>query len=74
MQFVLYTTLLEAGQNFCKLTGLGGDQEGVPCVLPFRFKSILYNTCTNASDPHGKFWCSTRTFLNGSHMEHSGKE
>ena len=41
-----------------------------PCVFPFKLQAGEtedLNTCTNASDPDGKYWCSTKTDRDGVH-------
>ena len=43
-----------------------------PCVFPFKLQAGEtedLNTCTNASDPDGKYWCSTKTDPNGVHVK-----
>ena len=42
---------------------------GHPCVIPFNMDGVLYNGCTNFSDPDGLFWCSTRTNNEGFHVQ-----
>ena len=39
-----------------------GPGRGRPCAFPFKFgkPKRSYSTCTDKSDPDGKFWCSTR--------------
>lgn len=32
-----------------------------PCIFPFVFRNVQYNTCTTDHDPNGQPWCSTRT-------------
>ena len=34
---------------------------GEECVFPFAFGNQIYKTCTKATDPNGRLWCSTKT-------------
>ena len=36
---------------------VGGNSEGRPCVFPFQYKNVSYNSCTT-TDYHRR-WCST---------------
>ena len=36
---------------------VGGNSEGRPCVFPFQYKNVLYNSCTTTN--HNRRWCST---------------
>lgn len=42
--------------------------DGRACMFPFRFRGILYDTCTNENDPDGRYWCSTKTSANNDHL------
>ena len=42
--------------NFSVRT-VGGNSEGRPCVFPFQYKNVSYNSCTT-TDYHRR-WCST---------------
>ncbi len=56
----------------CDRTVSGGPQIGVPCALPFAFNGFIYGACTNATDPRGRLWCSTKTHENGTHIGGKG--
>ena len=45
----------------CFVTEISSDQRK-PCVFPFRLQGATedQNSCTNLSDPDGKYWCSTK--------------
>ena len=40
-----------------------------PCIFPFTIKGVTYHTCTNAHDPRGKAWCSTKVDDQGNHVK-----
>ena len=40
----------------CFVTNEKGPMKNVPCVFPFKFNNIVYDTCTNALDPDNLFW------------------
>jgi len=44
----------------------GGPTPNRPCVFPFKHNGRTYSTCTNVSI--GKFWCSTATKSDGTHI------
>ena len=35
----------------------GGNAHGAKCVFPFRFKGVLYTSCT--MNDHKRLWCAT---------------
>ena len=39
-----------------------------PCVFPFTYKDVTYNTCTNVDHPDQKEWCSTKVDGTGNHV------
>jgi len=43
-----------------------GPQTGVPCVFPFRYNGVVYNSCT--TQDKAAAWCSTNTTLAGTHI------
>ena len=36
---------------------VGGNSEVGPCVFPFQYKNVSYNSCTTTD--HNRPWCST---------------
>ena len=46
-------------------------EDNTPCVFPFIFKGIQYDSCTSINDPVGKEWCSTRTDASNRHISGS---
>ena len=55
-------------------TTVGGPQEHVPCIFPFRVNDTVYGGCTldgNAPGAHTP-WCSTRVDLEGVHIGGQG--
>jgi len=55
----------------------GGSSSPERCKFPFRFKGVLYNSCTKFNPSSGKhddkFWCSTQTDSNDDHVENKSK-
>eukprot|EP00092_Neocalanus_flemingeri_P045430 GFUD01050759.1.p1 GENE.GFUD01050759.1~~GFUD01050759.1.p1 ORF type:complete len:228 (+),score=24.58 GFUD01050759.1:2-685(+) len=49
----------------------GGPQPNRPCIFPFRYGGVTYNSCTTAD--LGQPWCSTATYTNGSHISGLGQ-
>jgi len=47
-----------------------GPAAGQPCVFPFIYQGFKYNGCAPLHSSSGdlKFWCSTRTDINGFHV------
>ena len=46
----------------CFVTEFSSDQRK-PCIFPFKLREGAtddQNTCTDLSDPDGKYWCSTK--------------
>ena len=68
MSFILFLALIvissvncqDDGGRRCFLTGYGGPSVGDPCVFPFFFGGRDYHACTDATDPDGRHWCSTK--------------
>ena len=55
----------------CIVTENSSNQKK-PCVFPYKLQAGEtedLNTCTNASDPDGKYWCSTKTDRDGVHVK-----
>ena len=51
--------------NECKT--VGGPRSNVPCVFPFNFKGVLYETCTSAE--YTQNWCATKVGSNDSYID-----
>ena len=53
---------------------MDGPGKGLPCVFPFKYDDVTYNTCTNRN----KFltnnipWCSTKVNEGGYHIQGEG--
>ena len=53
---------------------MDGPGKGLPCVFPFKYDEVTYNTCTNRN----KFltnnipWCSTKVNEGGYHIQGEG--
>ena len=56
-------------ESQCRTTEKGdGPKKNTQCKFPFKVSGVLYNTCTTAKDPNGKYWCSTKTDSKDKHM------
>ena len=51
---------------------VSGPGANKPCVFPFRYNSVTYNTCTLASADEDKPWCSTLVDDNNNHVSGGG--
>ena len=53
---------------------VGGPGDGLPCVFPFKFSGVVYNTCTNADKQltNNLPWCSTKVNETGNHIGGKG--
>jgi len=40
--------------------------ENLPCQLPFQYKEVTYNGCTDIDSIDGEYWCPTHIHENGS--------
>ena len=49
---------------------VSGPDANKPCVFPFRFKGITYNTCS--FEKSSRPWCSTRVDKKGNHISGGG--
>ena len=70
----LTTTKPTTTQDVCH-TESDGPSAGAnkPCIFPFRYDGISYNTCTYVnSDNENKPWCSTRVDNNRNHVPGGG--
>ena len=54
----------------CLRTNFEGPKTNQRCVYPFIYLGQIYEACTNRSDPHGKFWCSTKTDQDQHHVSY----
>ena len=45
---------------------MGGPRSNAPCVFPFYFKGVLYETCTSAE--YTQNWCATKVGSNDSYI------
>ena len=45
-----------------------GPRRERSCVLPFRFKNVVYQGCTSIDDRDRRLWCSTKTENNLDHV------
>jgi len=62
---------IEEHNKHCKRTEANrGSRRNRICRFPFKFDGVMYDTCTDAKDPDGEFWCSTR--VNRRTREHIG--
>ena len=53
----------------CRTTNQYDSREkNVPCHFPFILFGKVYEKCTTAKDPDGKFWCSTEVDESGQHV------
>ena len=43
-------------------------ETNLPCVFPFTYKGVTYNTCTSVDHPEEYEWCSTKIDKNGNHV------
>ena len=51
---------------------VSGADPNKPCIFPFKFDGITWNTCTNVDDPSAPFWCSTKVDDEGNHIGGQG--
>ena len=70
--FLLVGLIIPLKAQDCSFT-VGGANPNKPCAFPFKFKGQQYRTCTDYSDPDGKFWCSTKVDRNGKHVGKAGE-
>ena len=42
------------------------------CVIPFIYEGLIRTSCITDNDPDGRFWCSTQTYENGTHIRGKG--
>ena len=75
MQFtkVCYHSIyFETGPTQDDCYTVSGPGANKPCIFPFRFKSVSYNTCTLDSAEENKPWCSTLVDDNNNHVPGGG--
>ena len=71
MHIVVLTARLGASQDECyTVSGPGANK---PCIFPFRYNGVSYNTCTlDSADEENKPWCSTLVDENNNHVPGGG--
>merc|ERR1712241_1157547 len=53
-------------------TTVSGPGANKPCIFPFRYNGVSYNTCTLVSADENKPWCSTLVDENNNHVPGGG--
>jgi len=51
----------------CNTVGKEGVGEGAHCVFPFRYRGVLYDSCTTTNNDFA--WCSTQISSRGEHVK-----
>ena len=51
---------------------MSGPDANKPCVFPFQFEGVAYETCTLAASTENKPWCSTLVDDAGNHVTGQG--
>jgi len=51
----------------------GGPTPDQHCVVPFTYKGLEFNGCTNFTDNDGKLWCATSLGTDGAFVPKSGQ-
>ena len=51
---------------------ISGPGANKPCIFPFRYNGVTYNTCTLVSSDENKPWCSTLVDENNNHVPGGG--
>ena len=60
---------LTTRKKLCKTTNeTNAAKQNVACHFPFILFGKVYEKCTTAKDPDGKFWCSTEVDESGQHV------
>ena len=49
------------------LSGNFAEGTGKPCIFPFKFKNVEYDSCTDRD--HSTFWCPTKVDNLGNYIE-----
>ena len=57
---------------FTECYTVSGPGANKPCIFPFRFNGVSYNTCTLDSAEENKPWCSTLVDENNNHVPGGG--
>jgi len=63
---VLFNFIVKEGQ--CTVNDIGTSHQskiGDPCVFPFKYDGKTHTACTNFKVDVDKYWCSTKTYDNG---------
>ena len=47
-----------------------GPAKGLPCIFPFKYNGVIYNTCSNKNKhiTMDESWCSTKVDESGNHI------
>ena len=51
---------------------VSGPDNNKPCIFPFKFQGITYNTCSTVLANENKPWCSTLVDNSGTHVSGGG--
>ena len=60
-------------QGAATCTTVTGPDENKPCIFPFQYEGVTYNTCTGISSVEKIPWCSTLVDDAGNHVSGQGK-
>ena len=66
--FLILLQQITAEECFVKKEKDPGVISQEPCVFPFIYKGVTYNTCTYVDHPEQMEWCSTKVDENGNHV------
>merc|ERR1711868_215529 len=69
------TTSTTTASSSTTCTTSSGPAAGQPCVFPFTFSGVTYNSCADwiyGGQPSGTTWCSTKVDSSGVHVNNEG--